>query len=152
MSGGTVVGEALVSGAPIIRNTGGRALGRALVRGGRLPVINPEYLLIAGECPVMFRTKLPAGSVNLGMDMAGELPPGVTITDIDVTAAVIIGCDENPEDILVGNPGLNGTTIVQRVEGGIAGNTYALSFIVTTSDGEVLICQGFLPVSQFGGC
>lgn len=149
MTGALAVGRALVTGIPLIYASGGLARGQAIVNGGPGLVINPDYALVAGESPNLFKNKLVGETVNISMDMSEEIPPGVSILSVSVSSGLIIGVDPAPDTLLTGGAVKMGNVIVQRAHGGIAGNTYAVSFLMETSDGQIIIAQGFLPVSAF---
>ena len=91
-----------------------------------------------------FSAKDPGEIVFLGFDfaaLAGAVAsPVVTATHRDGTA------DAAPSAILSGAPTISGTTIVQRVAGGVAGANYLLRCQVDTAAGERFALAGVLPV------
>ena len=148
-NGGTAVGIAVVKSGALAYWSGGRIVGSAIVKSGQSAIINPAFLLVAGQCPSSFPSKLMASSVNVSMDMSAVIPPGLSINGISTAIAVYSGVDDEFEEVFDGDPTLVGNVIVQPVQGGVALTTYAITFEIELSDGSTFAVNGFLPVTPF---
>jgi hypothetical protein len=75
-----------------------------------------------------------------------ELGAGETIASVITSATVTSGVDANPSSILSGASVISGTSVLQRVTGGIAGVTYHLRAVVTANTGTVHVVASDLKV------
>lgn len=77
---------------------------------------------------ITFDSKYPHEEVNLGVDFARLLSPGETIS----------GASWGPagEALLVGPAVIAGTSVIQHVAGGSAGETHYFEILITTSAGK----------------
>jgi hypothetical protein len=69
-----------------------------------------------------------------------------TISTAVVTATVFTGVDPNPSAIISGAAVISGTTVTQKVTGGVSGVIYGIECTVTTSAGDTLVQSGFFSV------
>lgn len=69
-----------------------------------------------------------------------------TILTAVVTATVFTGIDANPSAIISGSASISGTTVTQKITGGVSGVIYDLLCTVTTSAGDTLTQAGFLAI------
>lgn len=95
--------------------------------------------------PATFSPKDPAEVVTLGFDFAA-LAPGLALSAPAVSATVATGTDAAPAALLSGAATIEGTRVLQRVQGGLAGVTYTLRAQVDAADGSRWVLAGLLPV------
>ena len=96
---------------------------------------------------MQFTDKDPSEVVRLGIDFANLLATGETISTATVTCRTAAGVDTTTA-MISGSKVISGSIVRQLVQGGSAGTTYKLSFLVTTSAGQTLIEGADLRVSQ----
>jgi len=65
-----------------------------------------------------------------------------------VSAAVHRGTDATPASRLYGSPSIDGPRVVQWLRYPVAGCTYKLRALITTSDGREYPLTGYLPVRE----
>ena len=75
-----------------------------------------------------------------------ELATAETITSASVGITVTSGTDPSPSSMLVGVPVVVGTSVLQRISGGIAGVTYHLRATADSSVGGVHVVAADLKV------
>jgi hypothetical protein len=85
-------------------------------------------------------TKQPNEDRLYEMQFVGLLAAGETITGVTSVTATPAGLT------LSGAPTYEGSIAKQRISGGTNGTTYKVTFVVTTSDGNVLEGEGKLKV------
>lgn len=85
-------------------------------------------------------TKQPAESRLFEMDFAAMLATGETLSSVSSVTAAPAGLT------LTGAASASGTSAFQRIEGGTAGVTYRVTFVVVTSNGNTLEGEGNLAV------
>ena len=91
--------------------------------------------------------KDPSEAFACAFDFALELVEGETITGTtQITVAVVTGTDTSPTAIKSGAPVIEGGRVLQRLVGGVAGVTYSLTCLATTSEGNTLARAAILPV------
>lgn len=91
--------------------------------------------------------KDPGEAFACAFDFARELVEGESITGSpQVAVAVVRGTDSEPAAIKSGNPVIEGGRVLQRLVGGVAGVTYSLTCLATTSEGNTLARAAILPV------
>ncbi len=91
--------------------------------------------------------KDPAEAFACAFDFALELAEGETLTGSPaVTVAVVSGIDAAPADIKSGAPVIEGGRVLQRLVGGLAGVTYSITCVATTSESNTLARAAILPV------
>lgn len=80
-------------------------------------------------------------------DFTLELAEGETISGTpEVAVAVVSGTDTAAAALTSGAPVVEAGRVLQRLVGGVAGVTYSLTCIATTSDGNKLARAAILPV------
>jgi hypothetical protein len=94
-----------------------------------------------------FSDKKAAERVRVGVDFVRLLAAGETVSTAAVAASVLRGDDATPGALLDGAGSIDGTTIWQEVDGGVAGVYYTLEFTATTSLGHVFIERATLEVT-----
>lgn len=62
-----------------------------------------------------------------------------------MTLTVRTGTDASPSSHLIGSYSIDGTSVVQRINGLVAGNVYTLLMVATTSTGESLSLFSHIP-------
>lgn len=91
-----------------------------------------------------FPIKHPGESFPVEIDFA-KLFGAAIITSATVTASVYLGSDPTPASFLYGAPQITGAKVAQRVQSGVAGATYRLTF--TATDGSnTWVHEHLLPV------
>lgn len=81
------------------------------------------------------------------IDFVNDLQTGETISGLPtVTLTVFSGDDPTPSARLSGDPGVSGTTAMQRVSQPLAGVTYIITFSVLTSLGNTKVLYSRIPV------
>jgi len=91
--------------------------------------------------------KDPEEAFACAFSFARELAEGETITGTpSITVAVVNGTDASPASLKSGGPVIEGGRVLQRLVGGVAGVTYSLTCIASTSEGNTLARAAILPV------
>lgn len=91
--------------------------------------------------------KDPEEAFACAFDFALELIEGETLTGTpSITVAVVDGTDNSPASLKSGAPVIEGGRVLQRLVGGVAGVTYSLTCIASTSEGNTLARAAILPV------
>jgi hypothetical protein len=91
--------------------------------------------------------KDPSEAFACAFDFALELADGETISGTPtVTVVVVGGTDASPSALTAGAPVIEGGRVLQRLVGGVAGVTYSLTCIASTSEGNTLARAAILPV------
>lgn len=91
--------------------------------------------------------KDPSEAFACAFDFGRELIEGESLTGFpDVIVAVVTGTDPNPAAIKSGAPVIEGGRVLQRLVGGVAGVTYSITCLATTSEGNTLARAAILPV------
>lgn len=75
-----------------------------------------------------------------------EMGSGEAIASATVTITVVTGTDAAPGTMLIGLPVTAGTSVLQRVAGGVVGVTYHIKATVTSTTGSVHAVAANLPV------
>lgn len=78
-----------------------------------------------------------------------NLATGETISSATVTATVHSGTDATPSAIISGAVTISGSTVTQKIIGGVSGVVYKLRCSATTSASRTLIIPALLPVETF---
>jgi hypothetical protein len=100
--------------------------------------------------PVICDAKHVLERVPVRFPFANEVPDGVTIDSVVVTAVLKRGTDATPENLLDGLPVVTAThEVYQWVHAGVANAHYLLQALATCSDGRVLMRSLVLPVITF---
>lgn len=94
-------------------------------------------------------SKDPVETITVTFDFTGLVTQctNPVVTCIHPTPAL----DNSSGAMLVGIPQVNGTVIMHRVTGGLAGNTYTLRCVVDDIDGEQFVLSGKLSVKTSDG-
>jgi hypothetical protein len=93
-----------------------------------------------------FDAKISSADYPASFDFAQDLTVGETLTTVSTTATVYSGADATPSAILFGAPTVSGKQVVQNTTGGVLGTVYYLFCAATTSLGQVLTREGYLPI------
>lgn len=98
-----------------------------------------------------FSPKRPVEIEILDMDYRRSLARSETIISATWTMTVVEGEDPAPEDMLSGDPVIEGTRVFHDVKGGLAGVTYKPFCLAVTSMGQELLLPdvnggGHLPI------
>lgn len=100
----------------------------------------------------MIKTTLPVKPTTATLlavfDFAPELSVGETLSTPSVSVSTYSGVDASPSAVLSGTATVSGTTVTQKLTGGIVGNIYQVSVVVYSSLGQVLTAQAFLAITQ----
>lgn len=82
--------------------------------------------------------KQPLESYTVGFEFAGKLPSGVTLTSGTVSA-MNIGSGATDNTVLASTTAtISGTQAVVKVQGGVNGQMYRVTFLLTLSNGDIL--------------
>lgn len=92
--------------------------------------------------PVPTLIKQPTENRLYTMQFAANLSSGETISSVNSVVSVPGGLT------LSGAPVIDGTQVHQRILGGTDGVVYKVTFIVTTSNANILEGEGFLRVQD----
>lgn len=85
--------------------------------------------------------------VNYLFPFISALAVGETISSQAVSCTVFSGTDPNAAAMVTGPATVvNGTSVQQGIQGGVAGVIYSLNCVITTSLGQALGCAGLLAV------
>ena len=91
----------------------------------------------------MFSNKDPSEIVVLTFDftniLAAPLTPAIAVT-------VVNGADGAPSALLSGVPSIVGSTVTQKVTGGLSGVSYKIACTVNGADGSKYVLADILPV------
>jgi hypothetical protein len=94
--------------------------------------------------------KQPAESRLYTMSFAPKMEDSESITGVNSVAQVLVdddGTESATTDLTFANPpSASGQNAQQRIAAGLDGNTYKVTFLVTTSLANVLEADGFLHV------
>lgn len=90
---------------------------------------------------VRFDTKAPGEDITCEFIFTALGTPSAPVVDI----AVLSGTDASPESIRLGSPAIVGTTVLQRITGGVDGVDYALRCWAQIGADRLLI-DAILPV------
>lgn len=80
-------------------------------------------------------------------DYYNLLSIGETLVSAAVSVTVSTGTDANPSAMLDGAPQIQGSQVLQLLQGGLSGVTYNLNCLVTTSKNQKLLLTGSLQVT-----
>lgn len=93
--------------------------------------------------------KAPAEKVWVVFNYKRGLAPGVTVTAAAMAVTLKGGVDATPSAIFDGLPVLLADgRVMQRIKGGIHLATYMVRCDATTSDGQILVLAGVIPVRE----
>jgi len=91
-------------------------------------------------------TKDPSEIITVTFDFSGT---ATSCTNPSVAISVVAGReDSNASSMLSGTPQVDGTSILQRVIGGLNGNTYKLRCEIDDADGEHWVVADTLTVQS----
>ena len=93
-----------------------------------------------------FSPKLQGETVTKTFEFVSALAAGETISTQSVTCTVWSGVDSSPSSMISGSASASGTTVTQKITGGVVGVVYYLLCTITTSSGQTLQSAGFLAV------
>lgn len=80
-------------------------------------------------------------------DFSDELGAGESIVSVaTVEVSVITGTDASPNALRSGTAIVSGTSVLQRITGGVAGCTYHLRCVATANTGTVHVVAGDVKV------
>lgn len=86
--------------------------------------------------------KQPSENRLYTMEFSGNMAESETITGVNSVTVTPAGLT------LSGSASFSGTQVTQRILGGVDGVLYKVTFIVTTSAGNILEGEGFLRVQD----
>ena len=93
--------------------------------------------------------KAPAEKVWLTYKYKRGLAPGETVVSVVISVSLKGGVDASPSAILDGAPVLLADgRVLQRVKGGVNLAAYRVRCDATTSDGQILVLAGVIPVRE----
>jgi hypothetical protein len=95
----------------------------------------------------IFDAKTTSETVAVSFDFSSEYAVGETCASASIAAAVYSGTDPTPSGIISGTASVSGAIATQTMIGGVAGTTYLLTAVGTSSLGKVRSLQGFLSVT-----
>jgi hypothetical protein len=96
---------------------------------------------------LILSAKDPLATINVTFSFASILGvETLTAASQTVTVALHAGADPTPSGILSGDPVISGTTVLQKVTGGVAGADYYLRCSVGTNGARTLVIAAVLPV------
>lgn len=90
----------------------------------------------------------PAARRVLAFNFTADLASGDTLASATVVAALQAGSDDNPAQILVGLPAIEGARVLQLAAGRAHGNAYTLKCIASTTAGEVLTLTAVITMQE----
>ncbi len=99
-----------------------------------------------------FANRAQGAKITLSMDMVNLVPAGQVIIGGEVTIALYEGSeasDPNPAAVLINDPQVEGTKILQMVGGGVVKATYVLSFKATYQDETYDIEQATQTIGKY---
>jgi hypothetical protein len=88
-----------------------------------------------------FSSKNTQEKVYLGFDFSNRLDTAETISTATFYIRAVQGIDLDSSTMLSGSSVISGGTVRIKVQNGIAGFTYELSVVVTTSGGRTLFAK-----------
>ncbi len=91
-------------------------------------------------------SKLVAEVLDLQVDFLSSLAPGETLISSSATVVVSSGIDPNPSAMLSGASTRLGTTVTQKLTGGLAGVVYLVNVSAGTSLSNIIVKQVYLAV------
>ena len=86
-----------------------------------------------------FDPKDPSASDVFALDFADDMATGETLSTATFAIAVLDGTDADVADMLSGAASVVGTEARQRIIAGVAGVTYDVRAVVTTSAGNTKV-------------
>lgn len=95
--------------------------------------------------------KLQTETLSVGVDFLSRLSLGETLSTCAAAANVFVGSDPTPSTILSGMPSISGTTVTQKVTGGVAGVIYKIAYSVRTSLNNILVDEIKIAIIPGGG-
>lgn len=95
---------------------------------------------------VILGAKRATESRNEVFDFASLIASGETLSTAVTTATVHSGTDSSPSAVISGSASISGTKVTQKLIAGTLGVTYLITCTVTTSAGQTLVLEGFLPI------
>lgn len=117
-------------------------------RGGgpTVPLVaNPAYTLLAarrsgrGHVSQDFPVEVVGDVINMAFDATPLLGAGETILSAVWSCAVVSGgADPDAAARIVGSATITGAVVIQKIGSGVAGVTYRLAAVLTTSAGQTL--------------
>jgi len=90
--------------------------------------------------------KLSGETKAYTFDFTSQLSASETISTQSVSAVVYSGTDASPSSIISGSASASGQKVTQKITAGTVGVTYLLTCTITTSTGQTLLLEAFLPV------
>lgn len=83
--------------------------------------------------PALFPSKLPGAQVTLTFGFGAALNGATLVAVLSITVVALCGLDPDPQLILNGAAVISGSNVLQPVQGGVFGERYQITVIVTTS-------------------
>jgi len=96
----------------------------------------------------MLPNKVSTESIIVTFDFTNDLGQGETISSASVTSTVHQGADSNPSTMISGPAIISGSTVLQRIVGGISGVIYCLTCTITTNSSNIKVLKTTIPVND----
>lgn len=144
-AGGTGTGSGSGSGGTPIGDDPHLAPGPESHHVRTLPrkwIVKQNRLLNGGKMSAL-PSKDPQEIKTVTFDFSADAE---TIASSEITAVAILGTDPDAQNVLMGGHSIAGALVMQRIQGGLDGTTYALRCVGNDADGEVHVLPVLLPV------
>ena len=80
-------------------------------------------------------------------DFRADMGAGVTISSTSTAASVYSGTDASPSSILSGSGAISGSSVTQKLTGGVLGVIYDVLVSATLSDGQVVQRASYIAIA-----
>ena len=95
-----------------------------------------------------FSPKDPAEAIFYGISFAALLNTGETVSSSTVSLRALVREDPATAAMLSGAAILDGSTVKQKIIGGLAGNTYRLGISIVTSAGQTFVESADIAIEE----
>jgi hypothetical protein len=85
--------------------------------------------------------------VTLAIGFSARLASGESLSTATCAISVYSGSDASPQSRLLAGPSISGAQVGFLFGNGVAGATYEILVVVTTSAGQTLECYAYQPVT-----
>lgn len=93
--------------------------------------------------------KDPGETDVITFDFTNKALTGESIASVTGSCEIFSGADPTPSAVYLGSGQIAGLTVLQKIQAGLAGNTYWCHCSATfTPTGRVLVLSGLLPVRK----
>jgi hypothetical protein len=93
-----------------------------------------------------FSPKAITERVPLSFDFADQLVVGETLSGPAFAVRATRGLDGNPSALLTGAPAIVGSVVQHLVTGGVLAELYEVTCTVNSSNSQILVLRGVLPI------